>query len=317
MKDRFDRDITYLRISVTDLCNLRCVYCMPAAGIRQADRSDMLPLEDIVEITRAAVDLGIRKIRLTGGEPLIKKNIVYLCEQLAAIPGLTELSMTTNGVLLSKMAQQLKDAGLNRVNISLDTLQADKYAKITRGGALATTLDGLKAALRVGLTPIKINTVLVGGFNDDEIGDFVNLTQEHGIEQRFIELMPIGESAHFPKEAFISGDVVLETVPALMPLPCDNGVARLYRLPTAIGRVGLINPVSHHFCKSCNRIRLTADGKLKPCLHSKEEISLRGLHGEALSSTLALAIKHKPAQHNGLSDGRTSETQRMMHQIGG
>lgn len=316
MKDYYGREITYLRISVTDRCNLRCIYCMPGEGIAKQSHCDILSLEEIAEIAREAVGLGIRKIRITGGEPLVRRGILSLFQELASLPDLSELAFTTNGTLLAPMAKEIKAAGVDRVNISLDTLNPDKYRRITRLGRLEDALFGIHAAMEAGLTPLKINTVLIGGFNDDEIPDLVALTQQYPIELRFIELMPIGHVSPFGAEAYLPCGTVLERVPRLQPAE-KSGVAELYRLPGAVGSVGLIRPISHLFCGECNRIRLTSDGYLKPCLFSTEEIPLRGLHGEALRKQLETAIAHKPAQHGVLTAMKHAGSARDMNQIGG
>lgn len=314
MKDQFDREISYLRVSVTDLCNLRCRYCMPD-GICQKQHEDILSFEEIVEIVSAAAELGVRKVRVTGGEPLVRKGCVDLVRMISAIPGVEEVDMTTNGVLLSQCAKELKAAGLRRVNISLDSLKSDRYATITGGGDLKQALAGIQAAFDAGLTPVKLNTVLIGGFNDDEISDFVELTRQAPLELRFIELMPMG--GQFGKEAYVPGSRVLETVPALAPIPHDGGVAQLYRLPDGQGRVGLISPLSRHFCGTCNRLRLTSEGNLKPCLHSNQEILVRGKHGAELLETLKEAIRNKPQMHGALDADHLSQAGRAMHTIGG
>lgn len=315
MKDNFSREINYLRISVTDKCNLRCMYCMPEEGVPQKNHSELLSLEHIAEITSIAASLGIKKVRITGGEPLVRRGITELVREIAAIPGIEDIAMTTNGILLPQMAEELKKAGLNRVNISLDTFDPDKYHKITRLGSLAEAVEGIRAAEKAGLGPIKLNTVLVGGFNDDEIADLVELTRLRPFELRFIEFMPIG-SPIFPESAYIPVSTVLDKVPELSPVGV-SGTAKLYALPNALGKVGLISPISSHFCGTCNRIRLTADGKLKPCLHSAEEISVVGLHGDELSETLKSAIFHKPAMHGLLTHDHHSEAIRDMNSIGG
>ena len=319
MRDHYGREIDYLRISLTDLCNLRCMYCMPAEGVKKHSHQDNLSLEEVTEIATAAVELGIKKIRLTGGEPLVRRGVVRLVEQLAALPGLRELTMTTNGILLPGMARDLKAAGLTRINLSLDTLDPEKYRQITRGGTLADAFAGLRAAEEAGLTPVKLNAVLIGGFNDSEIPAMVELTRERPVEMRFIELMPIGETDIFPAEAFLPVGAVLKLAPELAPLPeqTTGSVARLYGLPGAVGRVGLISPVSCSFCGSCNRIRLTADGFLKPCLHSEKEYALRGLHGDTLRDALAAAIGQKPEEHAFLSKLERSGAGRNMYEIGG
>lgn len=317
MKDTFAREITYLRISLTDLCNLRCTYCMPPEGVEKCEHRAILSFEEIEEIAKEAAAMGIRKIRLTGGEPLVRRGMTALCRKLRAIPELEELTLTTNGILLPGLAAELKEAGVDRVNISLDTLDPEKYRRITRTGSLEDALAGIQAAKEAGLTPLKLNCVLIGGFNDGEIPALASLTLEEPVEVRFIELMPIGSTAGFGPEAYLPCEAVLERLPQLEPLPEDGGVAERYRLPGAAGAVGLIRPLSRCFCARCNRIRLTADGRLKPCLHSREEIPIRGLHGEALRRQLEKAVLHKPEQHGALSAQLRSEADRNMNQIGG
>lgn len=318
MKDRYGREINYLRISLTDLCNLRCVYCMPAEGVNKLCHRDILSIEEIAEIAAAAVELGITKIRLTGGEPLVRRGILDLVRRLHALPGLEELALTTNGLLLPEMAMPLKEAGLNRVNISLDTLNPDTYRRLTRIGELEQAMAGIRAARDAGLGPIKLNAVLVGGVNDMEIPELVAMTRDAPLELRFIELMPIGDAEVFGPEAYLPVDTVLQRIPELQPLPSDHGgVARLYALPGAKGRVGLISPVSCSFCSRCNRIRLTADGYLKPCLHSGKELPLRGLHGEALREAIRAAVNAKPEAHAELSATERSDAGRNMNEIGG
>lgn len=314
MKDQFEREITYLRVSVTDLCNLRCRYCMPN-GVCRREHGDILSFEEIAEIVEAAAQLGISKIRITGGEPLVRRDCVELCRMLSAIDGIREIDMTTNATLLPRYARALKAAGLNRVNISIDSLVPEKYAQITGGGVLEDALAGVRAAADAGLRPIKLNTVLIGGFNDDEIPSFVELTREMPIELRFIELMPMG--GRFGKEAYLPTDTVLQRVPELRELPHNGGVARLYALPDGRGRVGLISPLSRHFCASCNRLRLTSEGNLKPCLHSNQEIPVRGKHGEELLETLRQGIFAKPRMHGTLDAEHLSEAGRSMNTIGG
>lgn len=314
MRDLFEREISYLRVSITDLCNLRCRYCMPE-GVCQKCHEDILSFEEITEIVTAAAKLGVRKVRVTGGEPLVRKDCVDLCRRIAEVPGVEEVDVTTNGILLGRYAHGLREAGVRRVNVSLDTLNPEKYAAITGGGRLEDALSGLKAAFDAGLTPVKINTVLIGGFNDDEIGDFVELTRKVPVELRFIELMPMGGA--FGKEAYLPGGAVLERVPELEVLPENGGVARLYRLPDGQGRVGLISPLSRHFCGTCNRLRLTSEGAIKPCLHSSQEISVRGKHGEKLLETLRQAILNKPKMHGTLDAEHLSEAGRSMNTIGG
>ena len=274
----------------------------------------VLSVEEYGEIARAAVKLGVRKIRLTGGEPLVRRGILDICRGLRAIPELKELCLTTNGSLLPELAQPLREAGVDRLNISLDTLKPERFREITRLGTLDEVLKGIRAAEDAGFQSLKLDTVLMGGVNDDEIGDFLALTMEHPWEVRFIELMPMGPCAAWPKERFLPVTEVLRRFPQLEKIR-PNGVARRYRLPGAVGTAGLIAPVSYEFCGDCRRIRVTADGRLKGCLHSREEIPLRGLHGDALTEALRRGILQKPRQHH-LTE-HASDTPRTMNQIGG
>lgn len=317
MIDTYGRQITYLRLSVTELCNLRCRYCMPEDGVCKKRHEEMLTQEEMIMAIRAAAALGIRKLRITGGEPLVKSNIVELCRAAAAVDGIEEVCLTTNGTLLPKLAAPLREAGVRRLNISLDTLDAEKFRYITRIGNLEDALAGIEASLEAGFDKIKINSVLIGGFNDDEIPSLAALTQRYPVDVRFIELMPMYDSGDFGPDAFIPYTVVTDRLPDLSPLPADGGVAKLYRLPGARGNVGLISPVSAHFCADCNRIRLTADGKLKPCLHSSDEISLKGLDYDGMVETLRSAILSKPKWHGELSYTERSHAARNMNQIGG
>jgi cyclic pyranopterin phosphate synthase len=275
-------------------------------------------LEKLENIARAAVKLGITKIRLTGGEPLVRRGITDLIRNIAKIPGLKDLALTTNGILLKDYAEKLKEAGLDRLNISIDTLDKEKYAAITRGGKLEDVLEGIKAAKEAGLKPIKINTVLIKGFNDEEIIDFVNMTIEEDIEVRFIELMPMGEVVGWDESYFLSNSEVLKKVPDLMPLlPKEHdSVSRSYKVFNSKGRVGLISPISNHFCNYCNRIRITPDGKIKPCLHSDLEIDINNYGENEMEKFLLDGIKAKPYKHNILSKDFTP-VGRNMNQIGG
>lgn len=312
MKDNCQREITYLRLSVTDLCNLRCRYCMPAEGVAKKQHSEICSVEELVEIAAAAVDCGVTKVRLTGGEPLVRRGIVDICRGVAALPGVREVDMTTNGILLPELARPLREAGLHRLNVSLDTLRPDRYAHMTRLGRLEDALAGLQAAVDAGFTGTKLNVVLMAGFNDDEIENFVALTAEYPLEVRFIELMPMGQA---DAGVYLPGDTVLERCRSLVPAE-PSGVARRWRLPGGKGLVGLIEPMSHRFCGSCDRIRITADGRLKPCLHSSQEIILRGLHGEELRQAIRDGIAAKPERHHMAEEGR-SQTERNMNEIGG
>ena len=317
MIDTYGRQITYLRLSVTELCNLRCRYCMPEDGVCKKRHEEMLTQEEMIMAIRAAAALGIRKLRITGGEPLVKSNIVELCRAAAAVDGIEEICLTTNGTLLPKLAAPLREAGVRRLNISLDTLDAEKFHYITRIGTLGDALAGIDAALAAGFEKVKINSVLIGGFNDDEIPVLAALTKQYPVDVRFIELMPMYDSGDFGPEAFIPYTVVTDRLPELCPLPADGGVARLYRLPDAKGNIGLISPISAHFCTDCNRIRITADGKIKPCLHSSDEISLKGLDEKGMLETLRSAILSKPKWHGELSYSERSHAARNMNQIGG
>ena len=277
MIDKLGREITYLRISLTDKCNLRCRYCMPEEGVCKRTHQEMMNEDEIVTAVEVAASLGIHKIRLTGGEPLVKKNIVSICRRVAAVEGIREVCLTTNGLLLPQLAKELRAAGVKRLNLSLDTLDPEKYAYITRIGKLEQFQAGLQAALDAGFDKVKINAVLIGGFNDDEIGVLANLTMEYPVDMRFIELMPIQDHDEFGESAYVPCSRVLEKLPDAAPVEKDGGVAKLYRLPGAKGNIGLISPINAHFCCECNRIRLTADGKLKPCLHAPDEYSIKVL----------------------------------------
>ena len=317
MIDQFGRSITYLRLSVTELCNLRCRYCMPAEGVCKKSHADMLTEDEMILAVEAAASLGITKLRITGGEPLVKKNILSICRRAAAVPGIQEVCLTTNGILLPQLAKPLREAGVRRLNLSLDTLNPDKYAYITRIGRIEDFWRGFHAALDAGFDKIKLNAVLVGGFNDNEIVPLAELTKQYPVDMRFIEMMPMCDSARFDPDAYIPFTRVLEALPEAQPVPKDGGVAKLYRLPGAKGNIGLISPVSAHFCGDCNRIRLTADGKVKPCLHSNAEYPLKGLDSEGMRVQLKKAIWGKPKWHGDLDAVHHSGAGRNMNQIGG
>lgn len=319
MKDNYGREIKYMRISVTDRCNLRCRYCMPAEGVQSLGHDKILTFEEIEQIVRAAVKLGITKYRITGGEPLVRKDIVKLVENLAKIDGVEELAMTTNGILLEQHAEALKKAGLHRVNVSVDSLIYRKFKEISRGGDLDTVFKGINKAIGVGLKPVKLNVVVMKGFNDDEILNFVQLTLQHPVDVRFIELMPIGHPDIDQQYQFMSCDEIKKKLPALIHLPDDDGVADNYKYPGGIGKIGFISPISNHFCDVCNKIRLTADGKLKPCLHSNQEIDLHEIlktgDDTALEEALKNSIYNKEQKHH-LNDG-AEPIDRDMNKIGG
>ena len=315
MTDQYGRSITYLRVSVTELCNLRCRYCMPAEGVCKKSHHQMMTEDELITAIEAAASLGITKLRITGGEPLVKKNILSICRRSAAVEGIQEVCLTTNATRLAPLAKDLRQAGVSRLNLSIDTLDPEKYAHMTRIGQLADFYAGLQAALEAGFEKIKLNAVLIGGFNDDEIPVLADLTRKYPVDMRFIELMPMG--GDFGESAFLPNTRVLELLPEAIPQPPDGGVAKLYRLPGAQGNIGLISPVSAHFCSSCNRLRLTADGKLKPCLHQSTEYSLKGHCLEEMKEIMAQAIWSKPQWHGLLDSQHPSGAGRNMNQIGG
>lgn len=278
--DRHQRTIDYLRVSVTDRCNLRCVYCMPSEGVKSFQHKEILTYDEIIRIIKIAVELlGVRRIRITGGEPLVRKNIIYLISSLGQIKGIEDLSLTTNGLLLKKYAQELAKAGLKRVNISLDSLDPLRYREITRGGEIHEVLEGIEAAENSLMSPIKINMVPVKGFNDQEIENFAKLTFTKPYQVRFIEFMPIGARDFWSIDKYISTEEIIRRIITIAPLyPVDlekAGPADYFTFEGAKGLIGFISPVSKHFCHSCNRLRLTSDGKIRPCLFSETEIDLK------------------------------------------
>jgi cyclic pyranopterin phosphate synthase len=324
LSDSFQRPINYLRISVTDRCNLRCVYCMPTEGVSLMSHYDILSYEEIFTVVKAAAELGINKVRLTGGEPLVRAGLSDLVRLLASIDTIDDISLTTNGILLAQHAAELKEAGLQRVNISLDTLKSERFQQITRCGNLEDTLKGIEAARAVGLLPVKINMVVMAGVNDDEIPDFALKTARDGWHVRFIELMPVnGDEPVFSKLVSVSEmKKRLEPLGKLEPWQVEvgNGPAKYFRLPGAAGTIGFITPITEHFCYQCNRLRLTADGKLRPCLLSEEEIDLKeplrsGASAPELKSLIEKAIAGKPKGHR-LADGGRHKG-RPFSQVGG
>lgn len=319
--DSYTRRINYLRISVTDRCNLRCIYCMPDEGVKWISHDEILTYEEITRVVRAVADLGINKIRLTGGEPLVRENLAQLVGMISEIDGIDEISMTTNGTLLKNYALKLKKAGLQRVNISLDTFKADKFTRITRLGTLQDTLDGIEAAKDAGLTPVKIDMVVIKGLNDDEVLDFAKKSYEPGWHVRYIELMPLSNI-----EGLISVQEIrskIETLGKLEPAPSitGNGPASYYKLPGAKGTIGFISPITEPFCSSCNRLRLTSFGQLCPCLLSDWGVDLRtplrkgNLTEEELKQIIKNLVALKPLKH-GLGSNRDTLS-RKMSQIGG
>jgi len=330
MVDAFGRRIDYLRISVTDRCNLRCVYCMPPGGIAWQPRESILSYEEILTVVRAAVPLGITRVRLTGGEPLVRPGLVNLVRDIAAIQGIQDLSLTTNGMLLAALAQPLAEAGLRRINVSLDTLDPARFRRLTRHGEIESVWAGIQAAENAGLVPIKINAVVIRGINDDELCDMARLTLAHPWHVRFIELMPIGNTGEWgtgfpPAEdrRILVQEMQdrlreLDLTPAKTP-PVGNGPARAFTIAGGIGTVGFISPLGDHFCARCNRLRLTADGRLRPCLLSECEIPVRAAlrQRQEITSLIRRAVGLKPAGHAMFQPDATAPQRRTMCQIGG
>lgn len=325
MRDRFGRDLHDLRISLTDRCNLRCVYCAPPGHAGARPRREPLRDDELLLVVRAAADLGVRKLRLTGGEPTLRPGLVDLVRALAAIPGLDDIGMTTNGLLLEPMASALAAAGLHRVNISLDTTDPEKFRRITGGGRLERVLAGIAAAEAARLVPIKLNTVVVRGFNDDDVVPLAALTRERPWEVRFIEIMPFGRLGRFAAASLVPSTETMARIEAalgrLIPLDVSGEhPARTYRLPDAAGRLGFISPWSQPFCSRCGRLRLTADGRLRLCLLHDDEVDLltplrRGAGYEELRALLRTAAFGRPAGH-ALADGAFPRA-RLMGEIGG
>ncbi len=306
LRDNFSRVIDYLRLSVTDRCNLRCIYCMPPEGVPALGHRDILSYEEIIRIITVAAGLGVRKVRLTGGEPLCRKNLSFLVSSIRKIRGIEDISLTTNGTLLEKHARELADAGLDRVNVSVDSLRPERYEKITRGGSLEAALAGIAAADKAGLRPIKINMVPVRGINDDEIVDFAKITIESDHHVRFIEFMPSADLDFWSPAKYITTDEIrqaIETISPLLPVRIrKNGPSKYFRLAGAKGVVGFISALTHHFCEDCNRLRLTSDGKLRPCLFSETEIDLlsplrSGASDSEIERLLRLSVQIKPEGH--------------------
>lgn len=325
--DGYKRKIDYLRISITDRCNLRCVYCMPEGGIDLIESRNILRYEEILRIVRIAATRGVSKVRVTGGEPLVRKGIVEFLAELASINGINDLSLTTNGVLLAKMAGDLAKAGLRRVNVSLDSMKADRFEKMTRGNNLTDVLAGLKAAQAAGLSPVKINMVVIKDFNEDEIADFAAISIDNPYHVRFIEYMPFDTEAGWQKDKCISAADIKKICSTIAPLEpvIDTkggaGPARRFRFAGAMGEVGLISPVSDHFCGSCNRLRLTADGKLRTCLFSDKEIDVRtalrdGSSDDVVEKILFQAAHEKPERHY-INENVFKKCSRTMSLIGG
>ncbi|MFD2168936.1 GTP 3',8-cyclase MoaA [Tumebacillus lipolyticus] len=329
--DKFQRVHDYLRISVTDRCNLRCRYCMPAEGLPFLEPSHYLSFEQITEVVRVAAKLGVRRLRITGGEPLVRPNLERLIEQLSALPGIEDIALTTNAIYLAQRAQALKEAGITRVNISLDSLNPERFASITRGGDLSRVLDALERSFEVGFDPIKLNVVLMKGFNEDEIDDFLRLSIERPLTVRFIEYMPIGHEGEDWKGSYLPLQTVIdrchqngwEPVQLAQAIK-GNGPAENFTIPGAKGAFGLIHPVSDHFCQSCNRLRLTADGSLKPCLYWEDEFNVKNALGDEqkLTELFLRSLDAKPETHEMAKaligeEKSHNPTLRRMSQIGG
>jgi GTP 3',8-cyclase len=325
--DKFGRKITYLRVAITDRCNFRCVYCMPPEGIVRRPHEEMMTFEEIAAVVRVAAEHGIHKIRLTGGEPLVRKGLPDLVRMIAETPGIDDISLTTNGLLLEKMIVPLHEAGLNRINVSLDTLQPEKFRRVTRGGSFESVWRGLLLAESLGLWPIKINVVSMRGVNDDELQDLAMLSVTRGWHVRFIELMPVnnqqswGEGFPAPADTFLP---IAEIKKALEPLglvkvetSSNDGPAQEFQLADGQGRIGFISPLSDHFCNTCNRLRMTADGVFRPCLLQDIEIPfLKDLRaGEPILEHMVEAIDAKPSGHELTLNHLPSR--RCMIQIGG
>ena len=326
--DPFGRAVTYLRISLTDRCNLRCVYCMPKNGMQWQPHADQLSVDEIVRVVETAAQGGVKRVRLTGGEPLVHPHIVEIVRRIASIPNIEEVSLTTNAMLLERLAQPLADVGLTRVNISLDSLDADKFRRITRGGDLTRVWKGIAAAEHAHLTPLKLNTVIVRGLNADELSALARLTLEHAWHIRFIEIMPIGNAQNWgegfpaPSERYVSVQEMRAQLSTfnLQPStpPQGNGPARTFCIPNALGTIGFISPLGEHFCRNCNRLRLTSDGRLRSCLVIPAEVSLRDAvrNGKPLEDFFQQAIANKP-EHHDLLVAVPANSQRGMSQIGG
>jgi GTP 3',8-cyclase len=306
MTDGFGRRIEYLRISVTDKCNLRCVYCMPAEGLPWLRRADILAYEEITDIVRVMATMGLRRVRITGGEPLVRRDVTTLIREIAAVPGIDDIALSTNAVLLAPLAEELRDAGVSRLNVSLDSLRPDRVDAIARRpDSHGSIFEGLDAAERVGFDPIKINAVIMRGRNEDEIEDFARITLDRPWHVRFIEVMPVGENLGVSANEFVSAWEMLDRVRNIgaiepVPGPPGNGPATYFRLPGARGTVGVITPMSHNYCERCNRMRLTADGKLRPCLFGSIETNLRDplRAGQSLVPLIEETLRIKPERHN-------------------
>ena len=326
LSDSFSRPITYLRVSVTDKCNLRCVYCMPESGLPWLRREELLSYEEIIDLVRAAATVGVRTVRLTGGEPLVRRDLHRLVRGIASIDGIEDIALSTNAVLLEDQLEGLLDAGLRRVNISLDTLRPERFEQIARRPGLDKVLRGIDAAIAAGLGPVKLNCVVMRGQNDDELEAFAELAREREIFVRFIEVMPVHENLELQRDSYVSADEILariDAIHALQPVagPPGNGPARYFAFEGAKGAVGVISPLSHDYCERCNRVRLTADGRLRLCLFGDHHIDLRtplrnGATDEEIADILRSSMTIKPERHH-LKLGEASSRMRAFSEIGG
>ena len=306
LTDQFGRRIEYLRISVTDRCNFRCVYCMPVDGLPWLPKAEILSYEEITEIVRQLAPLGLRRLRITGGEPTIRPDLVTLIRMLRAVPEIEDISLSTNGVKLPELAPALREAGLDRVNMSSDSLRPDRISAIARRNLGFDPVVAASAAQDAGLDPIKINMVVLRGINDDEVEDFARLTVEHPWHVRFIELMPVGDLRELTWDHVVPSEEILDRISAIGALSPDsgpargNGPAKYFRLADARGSVGIITPMTHTYCGSCNRVRLTADGRLRTCLYGDHEVNLRDplRNGEQLGGLFRQALAEKPKEHH-------------------
>lgn len=327
LTDRYRRPIDYLRISITDRCNLRCIYCMPFGGVSKLTHDDILSYEEFLRLVKVAIKMGISKVRLTGGEPLVRRGVTDFCRRLAALPGMKSLSLTTNGVLLEELAQEIYQAGIRRINISLDTLQPERFSRMTCRDEFDRVWRGIQTAEKVGFHPIKINVVVMGGINDDEVVQLAQLTKDRPYHIRFIEFMQFMNNDRLIPGHFVSAEDILGRLHSVAPLEQvtsrhSNGPARHFRWPDAQGMIGIISPISHHFCPSCNRIRLTADGKLRNCLFSDRELDIKlplrqGATDAELAQLLTESIINKPEKHALQSDLFRKCQNRPMVAIGG
>ncbi len=322
VRDQFGRTIEYLRISVTDRCNFRCVYCMPVEGLQWLPKAEILRYEEIAAVVSQLAPLGLTRLRITGGEPTIRPDLPVLVQQLRAVPGITDIALSTNGAKLNTLAGPLRDAGLDRINMSADSLRPDRIAAIARRNLGFDPVTAAEHAERAGLDPIKINMVVMRGINDDEIEAFARLTLDHPWHVRFIELMPVGDMRALTWDHVVPSDEILDRLANIAPLiptpgPRGNGPAAYYRWPDAAGSIGVITPMTHTYCAACNRVRLTADGRLRTCLFGDHEVDLRTplRRGAPLAPHVFRALAEKPEAH-GLVQMRVGGL-RALSEVGG